>query len=247
MKIKHKIVRGRLLRRYKRFLADVELEAGGERVTAHCPDPGSMLSVAQPGRRVLLAQYTDPRRKLEYGLEFIHSGRCWIGVHPARANALVREALELERLPEFAGYRELRQEVYFETARSSERRTRFDFYLGNRAGRFRLKDCFLEVKSVSLLRSGVYGFPDSVTERGQRHLRALIAARRAGHRAALLFVIQRSDGSRLALAEDIDPEYARLARDARRAGVEFLAYGARTRVSQAGVSIALGRPVELKV
>ncbi|MCR9141788.1 MAG: DNA/RNA nuclease SfsA [bacterium] len=241
MKIKQKTAYGKLLKRYKRFLADVELEADGTQITAHCPDPGSMLTVAQPGRRVLLAQYSDSGRKLPYGLELIRGGRCWIGVHPGRANAIVSEALIEQRIPELAGYAEHRGEAYFESEAAADLeagpRTRFDFLLS--AGARRAKDCFLEVKSVTMMRRGEYAFPDSVTLRGQRHLRALIAAKRAGYRAVLLFLVQRSDGRCLRLAEDIDPEYARLAAEALRAGVEFLVYGTRIRVGQETLSISL--------
>ncbi|MEQ9364191.1 MAG: DNA/RNA nuclease SfsA, partial [Leptospirales bacterium] len=180
MKIQQKLIRGKLLRRYKRFLADVELDESGEEITVHCPDPGSMLTVSRPGRRVLLAQYSDPGRKLPYGLEFIHNGRCWIGVHPRRANAIVAEALAEGRIPELAGYRERRGEAYFDPAPASDvattgGRTRFDFYLYARAtegpgeddagAASRAKGCYLEVKSVTMMRAGDYGFPDSVTLR----------------------------------------------------------------------------------
>lgn len=246
MEIQQNLIAGRLLRRYKRFLADVELEGSGERITAHCPDPGSMRTVAKAGRRVLLAKYGGAQRKLPYGLELIHNGRCWISVHPGRANQIVREGLAAGRIEELSGYESHRSEVIFETLRaadqSNQKKTRFDFHLSG--GQRPQRDCYLEVKSVTMMRGGDYGFPDSVTVRGQRHLRDLMAARESGYRAVLLFLIQRSDGKRLFLAEDIDPEYARLAREADRAGVELIAYGTRIRTRRSGgASLIIDRPV----
>ena len=261
MKFQQKILFGKLIRRYKRFLADVTLETSGAQITAHCPDPGSMRTVAEPGRRVLLAYYPESRRKYAYGLELIHNGRCWISVHPGRANQIVREACTqqnhiVQRIPELAGYAEIRPEVLFPVqgantnpSTGAGRASRFDFLL---TGGRRRKPCYLEVKSVTMMRAGDYEFPDAPTERGRRHLRDLMAARAAGYRAVLLFLIQRSDGRRLRMAEDIDPEYARLAFAARRAGVELIAYGTRIRVIKPGpknikgeLRVTVGRAVPI--
>lgn len=250
---------GRLIRRYKRFLADVELD-DGRQVTAHCADPGSMRSVAVPGRRVLLADYSDhPGRKLAFGLELIHSGRAWIHVHPARANAIFAAAFEQGRvreLPRPADGVRLEREVpvarlYAEAATSgganpvkspavSRPASRLDFVL--RGGRMETTVA-LEIKSVTLLRAnGDCAFPDAASERGRRHLEELIALREAGYRAAAGYLVQRGDGRRVYFADDIDPEYARLAREAERAGVEFYAWRTRITVRGEHATIALSQP-----
>ena len=211
-------LRGRLVRRYKRFLADVETP-DGRRLTVHCPNPGSMLGCATPGAAVRCSTSDDPRRRLAHTLEMIRVGRAWVGLHTVRANAVVARALELGAIPELGGYAELRREV------AVGRRTRLDFRLDAhpRDGR----PCWLEVKSVTLAQGRVAMFPDSVTERGQRHAETLARLRRRGARAVLLFVVQRADCDRVRPADEIDPAYGRALRRAVRAGVEVLAVGAR--------------------
>ncbi len=210
------LIHGTLLRRYKRFLADIALEDGSE-ITAHCPNPGSMLDVAVPNRPVALSRSFEPKRKLEYTWELIRLRRSWVGVNTARTNRLVAESIERNRIPELAGYTEVRREVPFGA------HTRFDFRLTG-PGR---PDCYLEVKNVTLAQQKAALFPDSVTVRGQKHLRELGNAVRRGHRAVLLFWVYRQDCRWFSPADRIDPEYGRLLRSALGSGVEVLVYSAR--------------------
>ena len=224
------LIPARLLRRYKRFLADVSLDDGTQ-LTVHCPDPGSMRGVAVPGRRVMLSYSANPARRYAHTLEMIHNGRTWIGVHPALANRLVAEALNDESIVELQGYTQLRREVTPKDLAVLERKqatSRFDFEL---SGGRRRKACYLETKSVSLVINRLCAFPDAPTVRGQRHLEDLIQLRRMGFRVVVLYVIQRGDGRALRMAHEIDPVYAQRARQARAAGVEMLAYRAKVRPS----------------
>jgi sugar fermentation stimulation protein A len=224
-------IAGRLVRRYKRFLADVETEAG-ESLTVHCPNPGSMLGLDAPGSPVRLSRSDDPRRKLPHTLEMVRVGRTWVGLHTGRANALVERALAAAALPSLAGYAECRREV----AGGS----RLDFRLdGGADGR----PCYVEVKSVTLARARAARFPDSVTLRGRRHLEALARLRRRGVRAVLLFLVQRGDCDWIEPADDIDPGYGKALRRAARAGVELL--GVRARVGPRAIRIERRLPVRL--
>lgn len=209
------LIRGHLLRRYKRFLADVRL-ADGRELTAHCPNPGSMRGCAEPGWEVALSHSADPRRKLPYTLEMIHNGESWIGVNTQRANGLVAEALAAGQIPELKGYVDVRAEVPY------GEKSRIDFLLSGPQGL-----TYLEVKSVTLRLGRDCAFPDSVTTRGRRHLQELMAMRRAGHRAVMLFVIQREDGEGFRAAHEIDQAYAQALEVSRQAGVEILVYRAR--------------------
>lgn len=226
-------IAGRLVRRYKRFLADVETEAG-ESLTVHCPNPGSMLGLDAPGSPVRLSRSDDPRRKLAHTLEMIRVGRTWVGLHTGRANALVERALAASALPALAGYRERRREVAVAGG------SRLDFRLdGGPDGR----PCYVEVKSVTLACARAARFPDSVTLRGRRHLEALARLRRRGARAVLLFLVQRGDCDWIEPADDIDPDYGKALRRAARAGVELV--GVRARVGPRAIRIERRLPVRL--
>jgi sugar fermentation stimulation protein A len=198
------LIRGQLLRRYKRFLADVQLDDQTE-VTAHCPDPGSMKTIALAGRPVALSRCEKPTRKLPYTWEMIEIAGTWVGIHTNRSNDLIDTALQLGALPELAGYTTIQREV--PTGNS-----RIDFLLSNAAG----ETCYVEVKTAK--------FPDSVTTRGHKHLEKLMSLQAAGHRAVALFCINRADCDHFAPADDIDPRYGMLLRQAQQAGVEVLAY-----------------------
>jgi sugar fermentation stimulation protein A len=210
-------LRGRLVRRYKRFFADVETE-DGRTLTVHCPNPGSMIGCAIPGAAVRCSTSDAPRRKLRHTLEMIRIGRAWVGLHTGRANAVAERALRAGGLPELSGYRELRREVPI-------RDSRLDFRLRGRPRDPR--DAWVEVKSVTLAQGSLALFPDSVTERGRRHLETLMALRRGGGRAVMLFLVQRADCDRVAPADAIDPAYGETLREAVRYGVEVFALGAR--------------------
>ena len=211
-------LRGHLLRRYQRFFADVETGDGAV-LTVHCPNPGSMQGCATPGAAVRCSTSSSPRRRLAHTLEMIRVGRAWVGLHTARANALARRALAAGLVRELAGFAELRPEVRAGAG------SRLDFRLaGGALGR---RPAWVEVKSATLAEGSLALFPDSVTERGRRHLEVLAGLRRRGERAALLFVVQRADCDRVAPADAIDPAYGAALRAAARAGVELYALGAR--------------------
>ncbi len=227
-------LRGRLLRRYKRFLADIELE-GGEVVTVHCPNPGSMRGTDAPGSSVRCSTSDNPKRKLRHTLEMIRVGRVWVGLHAARANALAGLALERGVVPALAGYATLHREV------AAGDGSRLDFQLRDHADDPR--PAWVEVKSVTLAEGERARFPDAVTERGRRHLETLMQLHASGSRAVLLYIVQRGDCLSVEPAEDIDPRYAETLRAAAGAGVEILALGAR--VGARGVTLEKPLPVLL--
>jgi sugar fermentation stimulation protein A len=228
---------GRLVKRYKRFLADIETR-DGRRLTVHCPNPGSMLGCAVPGSAVRCSTSQNPRRRLPHTLEMIRVRDTWIGLHTTRANALVDAALSAGAIPALSGYAVRRREAVPESLAVG---VRFDFLLTGHARDAR--PLWLEVKSATLAEGGVARFPDSVTRRGRRHLELLTELRRRGARAALLFVIQRADCHVVEPADEIDPEYGRTLRAAASEGVEILAV--RSRVSPRGLSLECPAQVRL--
>jgi sugar fermentation stimulation protein A len=201
-----------LIRRYKRFLADVRLDDGTV-LTAHCPNSGSMLGCVGDGWPVRLSLADNPNRKYPHTLEMVHNGACWIGINTQRANPVVEEALRAGLITELADFDTLRREV-----RLGEK-SRIDFALDRGDRR-----TWIEVKNVTLVDDhGRYAFPDAVTSRGAKHLRELAAAVAAGDRAVMLYLVQRSDGDGFAIADDIDPTYGEELRRAVELGVEVLA------------------------
>ncbi len=232
MEFARPLVRARLLRRYKRFLADVTLEDGRE-VTAHCANPGAMTGVAQPGAAVWLEPAANPARKLQWSWRLTElPGGHLAGIDTAVPNRVVAEALAAGAIPALAAHARVRAEVRYAAA------SRVDFLLSGDG----LPDAYVEVKNVHLRRTGSLAeFPDSVTARGARHLGDLAVMAAAGHRAVLLYVVQRTDCDAVALAADIDPAYAKAAAAARAAGVEMLAHA--TRITRAGVWLDRALPV----
>lgn len=231
MKIPRPLVRGRLIKRYKRFLADVELE-DGTTITAHTANPGSMLGLKAPGSEVLLTHHPHGKRKLPYSWDFVRVGRSWVGVNTGWPNRLVEEALEAEQLPELAGYGSWRREVAY-----GSRKSRIDL-LGSDPGR-----CYVEVKNVSLVEGRVAMFPDAVTERGRKHLLELADVAREGHRAVLCFVVQRRDAGAVSPADAIDPAYGETLREVLAVGVEAIAYQARFDLRGATIRLENSLPV----
>lgn len=226
MRFQTPLVPARLLRRYKRFLADAVLDGSGQEVTAHCPNPGAMTGLAEPSGRIWLEPVTG--RKLPYGwrLTELPDGH-FAGIDTSVPNRIVHEALEAGTIPALAGHDTLRAEVAYGS------RSRVDFLLSG-PGR---PDTYVEVKNVHLMRrAGLAEFPDCVTARGTRHLQELAAVARAGGRAVMLYVVQRTDCTAMRLAADIDPAYAAAFERARAAGVEAIAHA--TTVSPAGVALA---------
>lgn len=210
------LVRAVLLRRYKRFLVDVRLSDGTE-TTAHCANPGSMLGLTAPGAEVWLLPSPDPRRKLAWTWELIRAGDALVGINTTHPNRLATEAIALGRIKELRAYERCRREVAYGRA------SRIDLLLEG-LGR---PICYVEVKNVHLRRGAEAEFPDSVTARGAKHLAELSTVAAAGHRAVMLYVVQRSDCARFRIAADIDPVYALAFAQARAAGVEVLCYYCR--------------------
>lgn len=205
---------GVLIKRYKRFLADVALDTG-DTVTAHCPNPGSMMGLKEPGSRCWLSHADDPRRKLKYTLEVLEADGALVGINTHRPNALAEEAIREGRIPALSGYGSLRREVRYGV------NSRIDLLLESEDR----PACYVEVKNCHLMRTpGLAEFPDSVTTRGAKHLGELSEMVRQGHRAVQLFIVQRPDCDTLSPAEDLDPDYAQALRDAAAAGVEVLAW-----------------------
>ena len=212
---------GILLKRYKRFLADIKT-SDGSILTLHCPNTGSMLNCSEPGWRVWYSTSDNPKRKYPSTWELVEteSGDL-IGVNTGKANRLVEEALQAGIVAELNGYNRHRKEVGFGSEKS-----RIDFLLVDEQGGKRA-DCYVEVKNVTLsLGAGLGVFPDAITTRGQKHLRELIEVKAQGQRAVLLFCVQHSGIDKVAPADHIDPDYGRLLRAAADAGVELFAYKA---------------------
>lgn len=234
MRYGHPVVHGVLRRRYKRFLADVEL-ADGALVTAHCPNSGTMLTCAEEGRPVLLTDRAGSTpRKLRFTWEAIRMGRSWVLVNTALPNAVVAEAVLRGAIPELAGYRALRREVAY-----GREGSRVDLLLEDPAR----PRCFVEIKNATMRVGSGALFPDAVTDRGARHLRELARAARRGERAVIFFLVGRGDCLWVGPASHVDPEYARTLVRAVRAGVEVLCY--RACVTAEGVT--LGRRLDLRL
>lgn len=207
---------GRLVKRYKRFLADIVLDEDGSEITAHCANPGSMLGLKEPGSRVWVSVSDNPKRKLKYSFEIIEADGALVGINTAYPNKLVEDALQAGWIPELSGFETLRREVKY------GKNSRIDILLEGGGH----ETTYVEVKNVHLMREqGLAEFPDSVTARGAKHLDELSDMVREGHRAVMVFLVQRPDCDRLNLAADIDPNYAKAFDAARQAGVETYAIG----------------------
>lgn len=209
------LLEGRLVKRYKRFLADISLP-DGEVITVHCPNTGAMTGCAEPGCRVWLSCSDNPKRKYVHTWELVEPGpKVLASVHSAKANHLVLEALQGGIIKELNGFDKISREVRFGNEKS-----RVDLMLS-----FKGRPCYIEVKSVTLDMGGGIGmFPDAVSTRGSKHLRELIWARDEGYRSVLLFCVQHDGISEVRPADHIDSVYGATLRDAIRAGVEVLAY-----------------------
>lgn len=214
MKFEVELKHGILLKRYKRFLADVELDDGSV-VTAHCTNSGSMKSCLEEGADVYLTPVDDPKRRTRFTWEMILINRQWVGVNTSNPNALAFEWIKGRLLPGLEGIRELRREVKWGDSR-------FDLYGEDEKG-----GVFVEVKNVTLKEGDRALFPDAVTTRGLKHLNTLVRVKESGLRAVMLYVVQRMDVSAFAPARDIDPEYASALESAIAKGVEVIVAQAR--------------------
>lgn len=234
MKFAQQLIEGRLIRRYKRFLADVQLP--GEVVTAACPNTGSMMGCAEAGSRVWLSVHESPTRKYRHTWEIVEVAGAkpvMVGINTGLPNRLVQEAIAGGAIEELAGYETLRREVAF-----GEEKSRVDIVLESSSR----KACYVEVKNVTAAASrGIAVFPDSVSERGARHLRELMRLKASGLRPVQLYCVQREDVNEVRPADAIDPEYGRTLREALAAGVEVMAY--RARVSPGEIVIEHRIPV----
>jgi len=222
MKFQKPLVHGKLVKRYKRFLADVMLD-NGEIVVAHCTNSGSMKSCIEEGAEVYLSPADDPKRKTRFTWEMIKINNAWIGVNTAIPNVLVFEAVLNQQIPELAGYTNVKREVTFEDSR-------FDVFASNEK-----ENCFIEVKNASMKEGRYARFPDAVTTRGKKHLDTLMRVKQNGMRAVMVYVIQRSDVEIFALAADIDPEYAKTLINALKCGVEIIPM--RANVTPVGIEL----------
>lgn len=224
-----------LVRREKRFLAHCLLD-DGRAIVAHCPNTGSMLGCAVPGSRIWLSESDKPGRKYRHTWEIVEVDGTAVGIHTGRTNALVAEAIGAGQLPALAGYADVRREV-----RYGEEGSRIDLLLA----RDGVPSCYVEVKNVTAaVADRVAFFPDARTARGEKHLRELARAVTAGHRAAVVFAVQRDDVDAVRPADEIDPAYGTALRLAATQGVELFA--ARWTVSSAGVHFCCRLPVLLE-
>lgn len=234
MRFQTELVPARLIRRYKRFLADCKLENGRE-VTAHCANPGSMMGLAEPGTRIWLEPNDDPKKKLKFGWRLVdHENGHFTGVDTALPNRAVRAALETREISTLAAYGTVKPEVKY------GENSRIDFLLSEPG----LPDAYVEVKSVTLSRTPrLAEFPDSVTARGAKHLGELAKIAKAGHRAVLLYLVQRTDCTHVAIADDLDPTYAAAHAAASAAGLETIAIGTHITSQEVTLAapLALGR------
>ena len=227
------LTKGTLLKRYKRFLADIELE-NGEVITAHCANPGAMTGLKDPGLPAFLSKSDNPKRKLAYSLELLEVDGGLVGINTVHPNRIVEEALIAQTIPELASYTSVRREVKY------GEKSRIDFLLEQEG----LPNCYVEVKNVHLMRQpGLAEFPDSVTARGTKHLGELSKMVAEGHRAVMLYLIQRTDCKTMAFAADIDPVYAETLEKVTKSGVELLCWDCAISPQE----ITLKSPVKIRL
>ena len=212
MKFTKSLIKGKLIRRYKRFFADVKIN--NQIVTAHCPNTGSMKGLLEEGNEVYLLKNNNPKRKLKYGLEIIKANENLVGINTHFANKIVNHGLNNNLIKELKNNDLIKPEVFF------DKETRFDFFTEKNNQKY-----FLEVKNVTLFRDKITAeFPDAVTSRGSKHLLALINAIKKGYKTFLIFLVQIQNMERFKIAKDIDKEYYKNYLIAKKAGVNFLAY-----------------------
>lgn len=223
MKFESSLHKGKLIKRYKRFLADVELE-NGDIVTAHTANTGSMKGLTEPGNAVYLQYHDNPKRKLKFSWEMVQVGRTWVGINTGLPNKLVKEAIENGTITELQGYSTIKPEVKY------GENSRIDLLLSREN-----EKCYVEVKNVTLVENGQAYFPDSPSVRAQKHLKELETMVKQGHRGVMVFVLQRKDAHTVHPAHEIDPLYGKLIKQVTQNGVEALAYQAQ--VSKTGIKI----------
>jgi len=230
------LIPGKLIKRYKRFMTDVELE-NGDVVVAHCANSGSMLSVNEPGAPVWLSPANDPKRKLKFTWELVQIGDAMVGINTQHPNRIVAEAIEAGPVAELTGYDSLRREVKY------GQNSRIDILLESDDKPM----CYVEVKNTTMRRDLTPGapaeFPDAVTARGAKHLEELGDMVEQGHRAVMFYLVQRDDADAFTVAADIDPTYAQGLQTAIKRGVEVVAYGC----SVSPQEIEIDRPIAIEL
>jgi sugar fermentation stimulation protein A len=224
MKFESTLVKGKILKRYKRFLADIRLEEdhnehkAGDIITAHTANTGSMKTCWDVEWPALLSFHDNPKRKLKYSLEMTHNGETWIGINTGLPNKMAVEAIENGTITELQGYAHIKPEAKIGDSR-------LDILLHDGTVKEKENLCYVEIKNVTLLgENNIALFPDAVSTRGQKHLKELIKIKGDGMRAVMLYIVQREDVNSFSPAKDIDPEYSKLLKDAQQAGVEVLVY-----------------------
>ncbi len=236
MEFNQKLQTGKILNRYKRFFADVELDSG-EIIVAHTPNTGSMKTCWEPGWKCAVSFHDDPKRKLKYTLEMTHNEKSWICVNTALPNKLAAEAILAGRIGELTDFDHLKPEA-------KVGQSRIDILLTKGEGNTPSDMTYVEIKNATMIADdGMVIFPDSVSTRGQKHLRELTELAQAGYGAAMLFVVNRTDVDVFRPATEIDPEYARLLKVAKSAGVMVLAYQCQLGLDQ----ITLERPMSVEL
>lgn len=230
MEFQATLVHGKLLKRYKRFLADIELD-NGEVVTAHCTNTGSMKSCIEIGAEVYLSPTKNPLRKTKFTWEMIKINGNWVGINTNNPNQLAFEAISKHEIPELSGYAEVFREVKWDDSR-------FDIMAKNKT-----ETCFFEVKNVSMKEGDFALFPDAITLRGRKHLETLIRVKKAGMRAIMLYIVQRCDVSKFSTAKEIDPEYSKTLKKAITNGVEIFVIQAK--VTPTSITINKRIPFEM--
>ena len=212
MKFKEKLLQGTLIKRYKRFFADIKYQK--KTITAHCPNSGSMMGLLHTGNTVYFSVSSNPKRKLKYTLEIVEIDKRLVGINTHLTNKIVLEALNQKKIKKLVNFNNIRTEVKFSD------KTRFDFLISNNK-----EKCFLEVKNVTLVRKNkIAEFPDAITSRGTKHLRELISAKKKGYKSYILYLIQREDCKSFKIAKDIDKEYKIAFDEALKKGVKVLCY-----------------------
>jgi len=230
MKFTPPLVRGKLIKRYKRFLSDVQLD-NGRIVTAHCTNSGSMKTCIEEGAPVFLTPVNDPKRKTKFTWEMIYINNGWVGVNTGIPNLQSYDAIKAGILPKLSGYTHAKREDTFGNSR-------FDIFATNEE-----EKCFVEVKNVTMKVGDFARFPDAVTTRGKKHLETLATVKKQGMRAVMLYVIQRMDINLFGVAQEIDPDYAEVLQRVHAQGVEILPVQAE--VTPEGIEIVKELPFEL--
>ena len=212
MKFSKRLIKGKLIKRYKRFFADINIK--NEIITAHCPNTGSMMGLLDQNNEVWISKNNDPKRKLKYTLEIIKAKDNLVGVNTHLANKIVYEGLSNNLINEFMNSESIKPEVYY------NKNTRFDFLVNKNN-----QNHFIEVKNVTLFRTNnIAEFPDAVTSRGSKHIKTLIEATKKGYKSYVLFLVQIQNIENFQIAKDIDKDYYKNYLLAKKAGVQFLAY-----------------------